>query len=161
MTLNFRGLIASLVIVLSSSAGASDLHNDNPQIQSANLTIEFDHNLRSRVVARFDDKDTTMGAFTSSESVTAGGKRWTDFPLTSQKSERVTDAIATGERLILTGKSGTLTKTVTVTMYDDFPAMAFFDVQYTNTGATKLAIQGWSNNAYSVNVQSPNARSLK
>jgi alpha-galactosidase len=159
MTLNFRGLIASLLIVLSSSAGAGDLHKDNPQIQSANLRIEFDHSLRSRVVARFDNKETTMGAFTSSESVTAGGKRWTDFPLTSQKSERVTDAIGTGERLILTGKSGTLTKAVTVTIYDDFPAMAFFDVQYTNTGATKFAIQGWGNNAYSVNVQSPNTRS--
>ena len=159
MTLNFRALIATLVIVLPFSAGAADLHSDNPQIQSENLRIEFDHSLRSRVVARFDGKDTTMGAFTSSESVTTGGKRWTDFSLTSQKSERVTDAIAKGEQLILTGKSGTLTKAVTVTIYDDFPTMAFFDVQYTNTGPAKLAIQGWSNNAYSVNVQSPNARS--
>jgi alpha-galactosidase len=159
MTLNFRALIATLVIVLPFSAGAADLHSDNPQIQSANLRIEFDHSLRSRVVARFDGKDTTMGAFTNSESVTAGGKRWTDFSLTSQKNERVTDAIAKGEQLILTGKSGTLTKAVTVTIYDDFPTMAFFDVQYTNTGPAKLAIQGWSNNAYSVNVQSPNARS--
>jgi alpha-galactosidase len=159
MTLNFPAIISSLVILLSSSAGAGDLSAVHLQIQSANLRIEFDDNLRSRVVARFDNKDTTMGAFTSSESVTAGGKNWTDFPLTSQKSERVTDAIATGERLTLTGKSGTLTKAVTVTIYDDFPSMAFFDVQYTNTGATKLAIQGWSNNAYRVNVQSPNARS--
>jgi alpha-galactosidase len=159
MTLKFRATIGSLVVLLSSSALAADSSTANPQIQSANLRIEFDHSLRSRVIARFDNKDTTMGAFSNSESVTAGGKRWTDFPLTSQKSERVTDAIATGERLILTGKSGTLTKTVTVTIYDDFPTMAFFDVQYTNTGATKLAIQGWSNNAYSVNVQSPNARS--
>ena len=46
-----------------------------------------------------------------------------------------------------------LTKTVTVTVYDDFPAMAFFDVQYTNTGTTKLAIKSWTNNAYTVNAQ--------
>ncbi len=42
---------------------------------------------------------------------------------------------------------------VTVTVYDDFPAMAFFDVQYTNTGASKLAIKSWTNNAYTVNAQ--------
>jgi alpha-galactosidase len=159
MTLNFRVSIASLVIVLSSCAGAADLSAPNPRIQSANLRIEFDHSLRSRVVARFDSKDTTLGAFTNSESVTAGGKSWTNFPLASQKSEPVIDDIGKGERLILTGKSGPLTKAVIVTIYDDFPTMAFFDVQYTNTGATKLAIQGWTNNAYSVNVQSPNARS--
>ena len=52
------------------------------------------------------------------------------------------------------GKAGTLTKTVTVTIYDDFPAMAFFDVQYTNTGKNKLAIKSWTNNAYTVNTQS-------
>ena len=51
------------------------------------------------------------------------------------------------------GKAGRLTKVVTVTVYDDFPAMAFFDVQYTNTGATKLAIKSWTNNAYTVNAQ--------
>ena len=42
---------------------------------------------------------------------------------------------------MVTGKSGTLTKAVTVTMYDEFPTMAFFDVQYTNTGTNKLNIK--------------------
>ena len=155
MTLNFRAIVGFLAIVLLSvlSVGAAEVPSDNPQIQSANLRIEFDHNLRSRVVARFDDKDTTMGPFTVSESVTGADKRWTDFPLASQKSERVNDAFGAGQRVILTGKSGTLTKAVTVTIYDDFPTMAFFDVQYTNTGTSKLAIKGWTNNSYSLNAQ--------
>src|ERR1035438_5921360 len=107
MTLNFRAIIGAIAIMLSYlfCAIAADLPSDNAQIQSANLRIEFDHNLRSRVVARFDNKDTTMGPFTISESVTAADKRWTAFPLTSQKSERVTDAFGAGQRLILTGKS--------------------------------------------------------
>ena len=155
MIFNFRAVIAALVVLLSTSSIAGDLNSDNPQIESANLRIEFDHNLHSRVIARFDNKDTVIGPFTRSESVTVFDKKWTDFPLTSSKSERVTDDIATGKRLILTGKSGTLTKTVSVTIYDDFPTMAFFDVQYTNQGSTKLAIGGWTNNAYSVTVQSP------
>ena len=31
--------------------------------------------------------------------------------------------------------------------------MAFFDVQYTNTGRTELAVKGWTNNAYTINAQ--------
>ncbi len=155
MTFKFWAVAGTFAITISSGlgTGVGAPATDNPQIQGANLRIEFDHNLRSRVVARFDNKETTMGPFTASESVTAADKAWTEFPVTSQKHERVSDAFGKGERLTVTGKSGTLTKAVSVTMYDEFPAMALFDVQYTNTGTTKLAIKGWTNNAYTVDTQ--------
>ena len=155
MTFKVWAVAGTLALTLSSGlgAGVSGPATGHPQIQGTNLTIEFDHNLRSRVVARFDNKETIMGPFTASESVTAADKTWTEFPLTSQKHERVSDAYGKGERLIVTGKSGTLTKAVSVTLYDEFSAMAFFDVQYTNTGTTKLAIKGWSNNAYTLDTQ--------
>ena len=158
MTFKFWSAAGTLAIMLASGlgTGVAAPPTGNPQIQGASLRIEFDHNLRSRVVARFDNKETTMGPFTASESVTAADKTWTEFPLTSQKHERVSDAFGKGERLTLTGKSGTLTKAVSVTMYDEFPAMAFFDVQYTNTGTTKLAIKSWSNNAYTLDTQRNN-----
>src|SRR5258708_5732236 len=138
MTFKFWAAPGALAIMLSSGlgTGVAAPPKGNPQIQGANLRIEFDHNLRSRVVARFDNKETTMGPFTASESVTAADKTWTEFPLTSQKHERVSDAYGKGERLTVTGKSATLTKTVSVTMYDEFPVMAFFDVQYTNSITT-------------------------
>ena len=94
-----------------------------------------------------------MGPFTASETVTTADKPFAVFLLTSQKHERTKDTFGEGERLIVEGKAGALTKTVTVTVYDDFPAMAFFDVQYTNTGTSKLAIKSWTNNAYTVNAQ--------
>src|ERR1700732_3428793 len=154
MTFKFWAVAGTLAIMLSSELGTGVASSTgNPQIQGTSLRIEFDHNLRSRVVARFDNKETTMGPFTVSESVTAADKTWTEFPLTSQKRERVSDAFGKGERLTVTGKSGTLTKAVLVTLYDEFSAMAFFDVQYTNTGTTKLAIKGWSNNAYTLDTQ--------
>jgi alpha-galactosidase len=161
MTLNFWAVTAALALMLSSGSrtGAADLSVDKPQIQGANLRIEFDRNLRSRVVSRFDNKDTTMGPFSASETIAAADKSWTDFPMTNQKRERVSDAFGTGERLVVTGRSGTLTKVVTVTMYDEFPTMAFFDIQYTNTGTNKLNIKGWTNNAYTLNAQNRNARS--
>lgn len=161
MTLNFWAVTAALALMLSSGSrtGAADLSVDKSQIQGANLRIEFDRNLRSRVVSRFDNKDTTMGPFSASETIAAADKSWTDFPMTNQKRERVSDAFGKGERLVVTGRSGTLTKVVTVTMYDEFPTMAFFDIQYTNTGTNKLNIEGWTNNAYTLNAQNRNARS--
>jgi len=148
-------LWVALTIAFASwlPAGGADLPTGKPQIQGGNLRIEFDHQLRSRVIARFDETQTRIGPFTASETVTTADKAWTGFLLTSQKHERTKDTFGEGERLTVEGKAGALTKTVIVTVYDDFPAMAFFDVQYTNTGKTKLAIKSWTNNSYIVNAQ--------
>ena len=51
-----------------------------------------------------------------------------------------------GEKLTLTGISGGLRKNVSVTIYDDFPNLAVFDVSYTNIGKSPLKILEWSNN---------------
>ena len=146
-------IVLGTVFAACSFAAAADVPHGNPQIQGGKIRIEFDNHLRSRVVACFDKKETVMGPFTASETVTTADKPWTEFLLTSQKHERTKDTFGEGERLTVEGKAGTLTKTVSVTIYDDFPAMAFFDVQYTNTGTSKLAIKSWTNNAYTVNAQ--------
>ena len=148
-------LWVALTIVFASwsPAAAADIPTGKPQIQGGNLRIEFDNRLRSRVVARFDKTETVMGPFTASETVTTADKLWTGFLLTSQKHGRTKDAFGEGERLTVEGKAGTLTKMVSVTVYDDFPAMAFFEAQYTNTGTTELAINSWTNNAYILNAQ--------
>ena len=144
---------ALLIAFALLSVAAAQVSAKMPQIQSENLRIEFDRNLCSRVVARFGKKEIKLGPFTASETVKTSDKVWTLFDLKSQKSERAKDAIGQYERLTVVGKAGTLLKTVSVTMYDDFPAMAFFDVQYTNGGATKLSIESWTNNAYTLNAQ--------
>jgi len=93
-----------------------------------------------------------MGPFVASETLTSD-RAQTDFLLTSQKQERTKDIFGAGTQLTIEGKAGTLTKKVNVTIYDDFPSMAFFDVQYTNTGKSKLAIKSWTNNAYTLSAQ--------
>ena len=50
--------------------------------------------------------------------------------------------------MALEGKSGGLQKRVAVTIYRDFPAMAIFNVEYSNQGKARLAIRGWSNGQY-------------
>jgi alpha-galactosidase len=143
----------TIVFVSWSPADAAALPSGEPRIQGGNLRIEFDNCLRSRLVARFGKTETVMGPFTASETVTTRDTAWTRYLLTSQKHERTKDAFGEGDRLTVQGKAGTLIKMVTVTVYDAFPAMAFFEVQYTNTGKTKLAIESWTNNAYTLNAQ--------
>ena len=60
----------ALAIVFSfwSPAGAADTSTSAPQIQGDHLRIEFDRYLHSRVVARFDGHETTMGPFVASET---------------------------------------------------------------------------------------------
>jgi alpha-galactosidase len=146
---------AALAFVFSSwmPAGAADVSTNTPRIQGEHLRIEFDRNLHSRVVARFEGKETAIGPSVASEKLAIADKIWSEFSLVSQKSERVSDSFGAGERLIVVGKAGSLTKEVSVTIYDEFPAMAFFDVRYSNTGASKLAVKGWTNNAYTLNAQ--------
>jgi hypothetical protein len=81
-------IVLTTVFASCSLAAAADIPAGKPQIQGGNLRIEFDNRLRSRVVARFDMKETVMGPFTASETVTTADKPWTGFLLTSQKHGR-------------------------------------------------------------------------
>jgi alpha-galactosidase len=147
-------VLALLLLSLSAlSAQTPARPPSKVAIEGKNLIVEFDHGLRSRVIARFNNRKIPLGPFGVTESLQANGKTWTQFPLISEKSERVREGIGAGQRLTVAGKSGYLTKTVVVTVYDDFPAMAFFDVQYTNGGRAVLAITKWLNNDYTINAQ--------
>jgi alpha-galactosidase len=132
-----------------STSVAADL----PRIQSPNLRIEFDNNMRSRVVARLNGKEVPLGAFSASETVKGNERSWDDFALTSQSHDRVTDAFGGGEKLTLTGTSSVLRKNLSVVIYDEFPNLAVFDASYTNIGKSELTILEWNNNAYTIDAQ--------
>jgi alpha-galactosidase len=141
-----------LVTVLPFLATTASDRSSKAQIQSGDLRVEFDGYLGSRIVARFGGRETAMGPFTASEFVSGPEKTWTTFSLTSQHQEHAKDAVGEGTRLTVEGKAGALIKRVTVTMYDEFPTMAFFDVHYTNGGKAKIRLTSWTSNAYTVNA---------
>jgi alpha-galactosidase len=72
-----------------------------PQIQSPSLRIEFDKQMRSRVVARFNGKEVPLGAFSASETLRGSERAWYNFALESQKQEHVNDVYGGGEKLTL------------------------------------------------------------
>ena len=129
-----------------------------PQIQSRSLRIEFDKQMRSRVVARFNGKEVPLGAFSASETVKGSERAWYTFALESQKQEHVSDVYGGGEKLTLIGTSGSLRKTLSIIIYDDFPNLAVFDVSYTNIGKSQLKILEWNNNSYTIEAQRGSAK---
>ena len=135
-------------VATSSAESASEM----PRIQSSSLRIEFDRELRSRVIARLKAREVPLGPFSASETVTGNQHSWYDFALESQRHDHVKDVFGEGEKLTVTGSSGTLRKVVSVTIYDEFPTLAVFDVGYTNTGKSKIDILGWTNNAYRIDA---------
>jgi len=136
-----------------SASGTALSTTPDLQLQSAVLRIEFDHHLRSRIVALLGPSPKILAPFSASETV-AGIRTWSDFALSASRREHVSDAFGSGERLFLTGKSGDLRKDVSVTIYSEFPSFAIFDVTYTNSGTTRITTHGWANNQYSLSAMS-------
>jgi len=161
-----RAFALTLVVLLSMAApgwnsgqssqavapAASRPSSSDLQIQSPLLQIEFDRRLHSRVIALFAEAATAFVPFSASETVTAAGRVWSDFALVSSHRQRISDIFGAGEQLTLVGKSKGLRKKIAVTIYDDFPSIAIFDVEYTNEGATQLAIRGWANQQYTLSA---------
>ncbi len=148
--------IVAALIVLGTALGLSQTQPSKSaaaQIESPNLRIEFDKSMRSRVTARFNDKDVLLGPYSTSESISGAAQSFRNFALTTQKTEQITDGFGKGQRLTITGTSKTLDKTVTVTIYDDAPTLVVLEVSYTNTGKAPLQIRSWANNAYTINAQ--------
>ncbi|HWB95339.1 MAG TPA: glycoside hydrolase family 36 protein [Bryobacteraceae bacterium] len=127
------------------------------KVEGKNIRLEFDHRMYSRVIARFDGKETVIGPFSPSETVTANGATVSDFALQGVARRNVRDQIGDGEQTTLTGTAGTIEKTVIVNTYSHFPEMAFFRVRYTNRGKDNIRITGWSNNHYSITAGSDGA----
>jgi len=129
-------------------------------IETKNIRVEFNSLLHSRIVAKFDGRATPAGDFGPSEFITTlvtpgAASPIQDFTLSGHKQETVRDELGHGRRLSITGvsgglRSGGLQKTVVVTVYDEIPRMAFFQVHYANQSADALRVTGWTNNSYSI-----------
>jgi len=122
------------------------------RVAGKNIHIEFDGVMHSRVVATLDGRERVVGDFASSESIRISGNEITDFSLQKQTREPVRDSLGAGFRTVIAGTASSLKKTVVVTVYDRFPRMAFFEVQYTNTGTADLPVSGWTNQHYSISA---------
>jgi alpha-galactosidase len=147
---SWKVLVVGLAVWLASWSGASA--SQRVQADGRNIRVEFNEMLHSHVVAKFEGREIAIGDFAPSESLTVAGKEIRDFTLRKVKRESVRDAMCAGQRVTLTGTAPSLKKTVAVTTCGEFPQMAIFEVQYTNTGDSSLAVDGWTSQRYSISA---------
>ena len=145
---NVSGLLLGMSGILSAAPAVLS-------IESKDIRLEFDSNLRSRVVAKFDGRAIPAGDFGASEFILIDKSPIEDFALGGHKVETVRDELGRGRRLTMIGAARGLQKTVAVTVYDEIPRMAFFRVRYTNKSSAAMRVTGWTNNRYSVDAKGP------
>jgi alpha-galactosidase len=117
------------------------------RIDGKEIAVEFDSQMHSRVIAFGTE---ALGSMSASETIAVAGKPITDFPVASHSVEEVRDKLGTGKKLVMHGQVSGLEKIVSVTVYEDFPNAAIFEVAYRNTGPSPVEITNWTNNHYNV-----------
>ena len=115
------------------------------RVEGKNIRIEFDRAMHSRVVAMFDAGEQMIGDFTPSEYIRVSGGNVKDFAIQDSEREPFHDSLGSGFQTEIIGTAPSLKKAVTITVYDEFPRMAFFDVEYTNTSTVNVPVNGWTN----------------
>ncbi|PYD85205.1 alpha-galactosidase [Pseudomonas syringae pv. pisi] len=122
------------------------------RIGDAALGLEFDGQMRTRLLARQGGATVAVTGFHASERLRVTGGRWIDgFALGEQAVDRVDGPHGAGVRHRLKGvsKDG-VEKTVMVTFYERHPGLALLRVSYRNNGQTALPVEAWSNSCYTL-----------
>lgn len=136
----------------ASSVATASPGKNVARIGDAILGIEFDGQMRSRLLARKGGAANAVTAFHASERLRVAGGRWIDgFALESQGVDRADGPHGIGMRHRLAGvsKEG-VEKTVMVTFYERHPGLALLRVSYKNGGQTALPVEAWSNSGYTL-----------
>jgi alpha-galactosidase len=113
------------------------------------IRLEFDGKMRSRVIAT-GAAETVLGPFTESETLLTDTGEKAGFGLEGVREDSVADALGTGRRTILSGRSGTLVKEVEVTSYAARPGWLFLRERYRNDGAAPVQVRGFTSRRYAL-----------
>jgi len=124
------------------------------RVDAQGFHLEFDAQMRSRVVADEGGASTVLGPWEASETLatTAGTVR--EFALDGREERAVRDALGAGRQVVLTGRAqdvaAGLRKTVSATEYEEFPRFVVFTVRYSNEGGAPIAVRGWTSHHYAL-----------
>jgi alpha-galactosidase len=141
-----------MIVVALALMGTPGFAAEAAHVEGKSIRVEFDGAMHSRLVDLMGGQQRVIGDFTPSEFIRISGNDIQDFSLQNPTRQPIHDRLGSGFRTVLTGTAPSLRKTVTVTVYDQFPRMAFFDVEYTNAGTSNLSVSSWTNQHYSINA---------
>lgn len=113
-------------------------------VENAALRIEFDRNMRTRVLAPVDGKPLALTAFGASEYVVDWNGNVID-QFTLQRH----DVAGTQHTLVGVSPQG-LEKTVRITFPERQPTLALAQVTYTNRSGSPIKLRKWASHAYTL-----------
>lgn len=143
-------LLLLLAMALLSSCG-----NNSPKIENQFLQIQFNDSLFSKVTSTLENENKTLNDYSATEYVVVDGKEIKNYFIKKVERRDIENIIGEGEELVVTGLSNEgIQKQVSVSIYDDFPTAAIFNVTYINNGKKKITINKWVNNSYNINTTS-------
>ena len=91
-----------------------------------------------------------IAPMSASETIIVQGREIRDFRLQSHQSRKINDKFGSGRQEIVSADGVGLRKELTITSYEQFPGVLVFSARYTNTAASQVSIEGWTNHHYSV-----------
>ncbi|MCB0286580.1 MAG: alpha-galactosidase [Calditrichaeota bacterium] len=137
----------AIVLIAGLLTGCSQ-SNASKTVAGKVIEITFNDQLHSRVAANLPTGRVEFGEFAPSEYLIIAGNSLTDFKYANKQVQQLSDKIGSGQQVVFTGTAENLQKNVAISLYDDFPGMAVYQVTYTNTGTADIVIDGWVNNRY-------------
>ncbi|HEY8265987.1 MAG TPA: glycoside hydrolase family 36 protein [Steroidobacteraceae bacterium] len=134
-------MVGAALLLLASAAA----------VQGDGIRLEFDGQMRSRVVAT-SGAETALGPFTESETLLTDAGEVGGFTLKKEVRDTVSDDFGEGQRTTFRGESGSIVKEVEVTAYAARPRWLFVRVRYRNAGAAPLQVRGFTSHRYEFSV---------
>lgn len=114
------------------------------RVQDSAVALQFDDQMRCRLVSLAGPRPVTLTGFDASEHVVVKGREVARFALRRAEPSRVATVFGAGQRLSLSGRSAQgLEKRITVTLLDEHPGVALLDVSYVNAGDQPVVIDAW------------------
>lgn len=114
------------------------------RVQDACVSLQFDDQLRCRIVSLLGRQPVALTAFDASEHLIVNGKPLSRFALQQAEPARAATPFGAGQALRLVGRSADgIEKRITVTLLDEHPGVALLDVSYVNTSARPVTVDAW------------------
>lgn len=119
------------------------------RVQDGALSLQFDDQMRCRVVSLAGKQPVELTGFDASEHLVVKGKTLSRFTLQQAEPGKAATPFGAGQTLRLVGRSvDGIEKRATVTLLDEHPGVALLNVAYVNTSDKPLTIDAWVNAAH-------------
>ncbi|MCF6224492.1 MAG: alpha-galactosidase [Flavobacteriaceae bacterium] len=150
----FLLIVFSFGLIISCKTGGNN--NSVVEINHGNLVFEVDGQLHTKFMTTLPDTKLIMEGFQPSERLVIENTIIDKFKF-EKVTEKGLNGDLSGKQWIVDGiykeEGLTITKTLTLTVYTDFPDLISTKVTYTNNSGNDIFIEKWLNNEYTISSQ--------